>query len=106
MRIVRCGDHEPGGSLTGHGSLPLQDLYEAVLEEGGAREVKERLEGIEDRLWFGREGEPSCLARELTLVREEGERRRKSGKSRSPDLLILILGYSPDPLLLAVAHHA
>lgn len=87
-------------------SLALTDHYDAVLAESGGHEIRRRLEEIEDRLWYGRVDEPACLARELERAREAGGIARSRGKSLSPDILILILGYSADPLLLAVAHHA
>lgn len=85
-------------------ATPLVDRYGALLERLDARAVAEKLRGIEQRLWFGEPGSPPIFADELREVRERGARRREA--SGGPDLLILCVGHSPEPLLLAVAHHA
>lgn len=92
--------------VTELGSLPLSDHYRAVLAEAGARKARELLEAIDHRLWYGRADEPPCLARELARARENGEAVRTAARCLPPEVLILVAGTSPEPLLLAVAHHA
>ncbi|MGH2628570.1 MAG: hypothetical protein ACRDHY_18185, partial [Anaerolineales bacterium] len=86
----------------------LIDLYQAVVEEEGVADIRDRLQRIQERLWYGapERQEKACLALELDNSREQGVRARDETGAAAPDLLVLTLGYSPEPLLLSIAHHA
>jgi hypothetical protein len=94
---------EPVGERRG-----LIERYRAITEEEGARGLRLRLAAIEDRLRYGaaERGERPFLHDELAKAREEGVLARDNGDSARPDLLLLTVGYSPEPLLLTVAFHA
>ena len=79
---------------------PLVDRYKSLLDRLDAPTVARKQRMIEDQLWHGSPGSPPIFGDELKMVRD-GNRREER-----PDLLILCVGYSPEPSVLAVAHHA
>lgn len=87
-------------------NIPLIDRYRALLTELDAQTVASRVAKIERALWQGSPGSPALLSAELREVSERGRHLRAKDGQLSPDLLILCVGYSPEPLLLAVAHHS
>jgi hypothetical protein len=86
--------------------MTLVDRYRKLLLCPEVQALAGNQRVVEDLLWYGAPGstEPPLLGEELALVRGRTEKRR-SGE-RPLDLLVLCVGYSPEPLLLAVAHHA
>jgi hypothetical protein len=82
---------------------PLIDRYRQLLAELGAQAVADKLTKIEARIWGGRLGEVALFAEELEMVQKRGESQREGSGEVAPDLLILCVGYSPEPLLLATA---
>lgn len=88
--------------------MAIEDEYDALLHREKIAEVRHRLQRIKAILRYGRDEEagPSLFERELEEASAAGRAaREKSGLGR-PDLLLLTVGTSPEPLLLAVAHHA
>ncbi|HET9211217.1 MAG TPA: hypothetical protein VFR03_12500 [Thermoanaerobaculia bacterium] len=83
----------------------LIDRYRDLLAELGAREVADKLAKIEGCLWYGRPGSAPLFAEELREIRERGDRLREANGQEPPALLLLCVGYSPEPLLLAAVHH-
>jgi hypothetical protein len=86
----------------------LIDRYRQLL---GSMEVATiaALQGkIEDVVWYGPPGgrERPIFEEELEIVLGRGREARSRTGENPPDLLILCVGYSPEPLLLAIAHHA
>jgi hypothetical protein len=79
---------------------PLIDRYRILLDRLDSQTVARKQRMIEDQLWHGSPGSPPIFGDELKMVRDRNRREER------PDLLILCVGYSPEPLLLAVAHHA
>jgi hypothetical protein len=88
--------------------MALIDRYRRLREEMDAESISKRLSAIEDRLWYGPPGSAECsiLAEELHEARQRGADERTRGSLDPSDLLILCVGYSPEPLLLAIAYHA
>jgi hypothetical protein len=88
--------------------VALEDDYQALLLREGLPEVREDLRRIKAVLRYGHAGEtgPSLFERELDEARASGASRREAADLAPPDLLLLTVGTSPEPLLLAVAHHA
>lgn len=101
---------EPGTARKGddQSSMAFIDRYRLLLEQQGAEAASRRQGEIEDLILYGPPGstQPSLFAEELRQARERGEAERARAGAIPPDLLILCIGYSPEPLLLAVAHHA
>lgn len=84
----------------------LRTRHRALLEDLGMRQVAEKLEEIDEALRFGLGGERSILAEQLVGVRYQGEADRQAAGGRPPDLLLVTVGYSPEPLLMSAAYHA
>jgi hypothetical protein len=80
------------------------DRYRRLLAEEKVDCLRERLKAVEERLWY--EGDEPYFATELTTLQERGAADRQRLGATPPDLLLLTLGYSPEPILLAVAYHA
>jgi hypothetical protein len=87
--------------------VPLADEYDALLREQGIAEVRERLHDIRNIVRHGRADgrERSLFERELQEVIDEAASARGERDETCPDLLLLTVGTSPEPLLLSVAHH-
>ena len=87
----------------------IQDDYRRLLRELRASPAREVLRSVEEAVWFGTPGapsSPSILERELGEARERGVATRRRLSACAPELLILPVGYSPEPLLLSAAYHA
>ncbi len=87
---------------------PLIDRYRELLSAFAAHEVAEKLRVIEDSYRYGVAGDSrvSILEGELREVRRRADERRRTGQRPPTELLLLTVGYSPEPLLLALAQHA
>jgi hypothetical protein len=85
--------------------VSIVDRYARILEEEGAQALRGLLSAIEDRLRFGasERGERPVFLDEVAVSRQAGQAARARAGSTPPDLLLLTLGYTPEPLLLAVA---
>jgi hypothetical protein len=82
--------------------MALIDRFKKLLESPQVQAFEHCQRALEEVMWQGSPGspEPSLLEEELRLVRQ------RRGDGSPAGLLVLCVGYSPEPLLLAVAHHA
>jgi hypothetical protein len=81
------------------------ELRTDTLEER-LRRIRAELGDVETIYRYGRPGEPSEFAAEVDQVQGAGKQQRARDGTEPPDLLLLTVGTSPEPLLLAVAYHA
>jgi hypothetical protein len=82
------------------------DDYERLVGQDQVRNARAVLSAVERTVWLGEAGEASILVRQLSEVRSAGEKDRRGTREEPPALLLLPVGYSPEPLLLSVAYHA
>lgn len=82
------------------------DDYERLVGQDQVRNARALLSAVERTVWLGEAGEASILVRQLSEVRSAGEKDRRGTGEEPPALLLLPVGYSPEPLLLSVAYHA
>lgn len=81
------------------------ERYQEIKDRHKVPSLREKVRLLEEELWHGLPGETPLLQLEATELREQGRRDRdRSGEPR-PELLILPVGRSPEPLLFAVAYH-
>jgi hypothetical protein len=85
----------------------LVERYRRLLEQVDVQAIADRQSEFEHLIWYGAPGsrERPIFEEELREVRRRGEVLRGRTGESPPDLLILCVGYSPEPILLAVAHH-
>ncbi|HEX4955810.1 MAG TPA: hypothetical protein VF017_20675 [Thermoanaerobaculia bacterium] len=82
----------------------LREDYKRIVRAVGVERVREILETIEEHLDNERDASGRSLTdKEMDLATHKGREDRAGGPG--PDLLLLIVGYSPEPLLLAAVYH-
>ena len=86
----------------------LRAQYRELLEKVGAEDLAAGLRRLQDQVRYGEAGETSSpiLEEELRIIRNRAEQGRELEGRPRPDLLLSIVGYSPEPLLMALAFHA
>ena len=86
--------------------LSLQ--YREMLEQAGATDIAAGLRRLQELVRYGKPGQAgfSILGEELRVIAERANRSREAAGRSQPDLLLAIVGYSPEPLLMALAFHA